>query len=307
MNSAATVADLIASWQKQGLTKAEIVVKAAEACMGWPYVWGGYGQYCTPGNRQSYAQRSSCPEGERQQIQKKCQVLNGTKGSCAGCKYFPNTNVRFFDCRGFTRWLLAQVGISLQGAGATSQWNNESNWLAKGLIRDMPEDVVCCVFQKNPNSTVMEHTGMGVGGGLIIHCSGEVKTARSTDKGWTHYAIPKGLNGAIPVPDWRPTIRRGSSGEDVKYCQSILISLGYDLGSYGADGKFGAKTEAAVKAFQKSKGLAADGVVGPLTWDALERAEPEPVKYYAVSIPHLTKEQAEALKKTYPAAEIKEE
>jgi peptidoglycan hydrolase-like protein with peptidoglycan-binding domain len=35
------------------------------------------------------------------------------------------------------------------------------------------------------------------------------------------------------------------------------------------DGIFGAKTLAAVRAFQRSRGLTVDGVVGPLTWGAL--------------------------------------
>lgn len=39
--------------------------------------------------------------------------------------------------------------------------------------------------------------------------------------------------------------------------------------SLDVDGSFGADTEAAVKAFQKSKGLTVDGIVGPKTWKAL--------------------------------------
>lgn len=64
-----------------------------------------------------------------------------------------------------------------------------------------------------------------------------------------------------------PTLRRGSTGKEVKYLQDILNRLGY---SVTADGVFGAKTEAAVKKFQKDYGLVADGIVGAKTWSMLE-------------------------------------
>ena len=51
--------------------------------------------------------------------------------------------------------------------------------------------------------------------------------------------------------------------------QEKLLLLGYDLGSCGADGIFGKKTLAAVKAFQRDNKLKADGITGPLTWNAL--------------------------------------
>ena len=47
------------------------------------------------------------------------------------------------------------------------------------------------------------------------------------------------------------------------------MKLGYSLAKYGADGKFGAETEKAVRAFQRKAGLAADGKYGNLTHDAL--------------------------------------
>lgn len=65
------------------------------------------------------------------------------------------------------------------------------------------------------------------------------------------------------------TLRKGDSGGEVKDLQKKLISLGYDLGKYGADGKFGDKTEAAVKKFQKKNELVIDGVVGKRTWAKL--------------------------------------
>jgi len=64
-----------------------------------------------------------------------------------------------------------------------------------------------------------------------------------------------------------PTLRNGASGTYVKTLQATLNSLGYNCGS--VDGKFGAKTLAAVKKFQKAKGLTVDGIVGPKTWSAL--------------------------------------
>ncbi|MBR2699845.1 MAG: spore cortex-lytic enzyme [Clostridia bacterium] len=59
----------------------------------------------------------------------------------------------------------------------------------------------------------------------------------------------------------------GSSGADVKKVQRKLIDWGYLDGT--ADGKYGAKTQAAVKAFQRKNGLSADGRVGAGTAAAM--------------------------------------
>lgn len=306
MNTYAKVQEMLNEWRAQKLSKAEIVVRLAKACLGWPYVWGAYGQQCTPSTRRAYAARSVCPSGESELIIKQCQVCNGSKSSCAGCKFYPGGPVLCFDCRGFTRWVLARVGISLNGAGATSQWNDAKNWVAKGAAKDTPTDLVCCEFKRN--GTKMDHTGLSIGSGEIIHCSGTVREGKVTDMGWTNYAIPVGLEGGIPV--WRQTIRKGSRGEDVRYCQELLAKLGYDIGKSGVDGIFGTQTRAAVLAFQKAAGLNADGVVGPLTWQALESAEkpPEPVvKTYKVCISNLTKAQADDLQRAYPGSVITEE
>lgn len=56
-------------------------------------------------------------------------------------------------------------------------------------------------------------------------------------------------------------LRIGSTGEDVKKLQT---KLGVE-----SIGKFGPKTEAAVKAWQKKNGLKDDGIVGPITWNQL--------------------------------------
>ena len=58
-----------------------------------------------------------------------------------------------------------------------------------------------------------------------------------------------------------PVLRKGCEGESVKALQRLL--------GVADDGIFGAKTQAAVIAFQNKKGLAGDGVVGQLTWNKL--------------------------------------
>jgi peptidoglycan hydrolase-like protein with peptidoglycan-binding domain len=62
-------------------------------------------------------------------------------------------------------------------------------------------------------------------------------------------------------------LKKGSSGYQVKVLQTLLKLNGYDCGT--VDGQFGGKTYAAVIAFQKSRGLVADGIVGPKTWNKL--------------------------------------
>lgn len=63
------------------------------------------------------------------------------------------------------------------------------------------------------------------------------------------------------------TLKNGSKGPEVKTLQRNLNALGYDCGD--VDGSLGPKTLAALKAFQKAKGLEVDGYCGQLTWTAL--------------------------------------
>jgi N-acetyl-anhydromuramyl-L-alanine amidase AmpD len=60
----------------------------------------------------------------------------------------------------------------------------------------------------------------------------------------------------------RPTLRRGSSGDAVAGLQARL--------GLPADGIFGPRTEAGVRSFQRQHGLVPDGIVGPLSWRALD-------------------------------------
>jgi hypothetical protein len=163
------------------------------------------------------------------------------------------------------------------GTGATSQWNDDSNWATKGEITTMPKGIPVVLFRRN--GTTMQHTGYALGDGTYIHAGGHGSgvTRHKLQKGWTHWAIPVGfytdeelqkIMGGKPM---EKILRRGSAGHDVKEMQKSLIDRGYDLGKYGADGKFGAVTEKAVMDFQQDHGLSLTGI-----WSDAERAVLKP-------------------------------
>lgn len=87
------------------------------------------------------------------------------------------------------------------------------------------------------------------------------------------YAVPKYKAEAQPqkaevkVMVEMKQLSKGSKGAQVKTLQRLLNATGYNCGN--VDGDFGAKTDAAVRAYQKAKGLGVDGVVGAKTWAAL--------------------------------------
>lgn len=67
-----------------------------------------------------------------------------------------------------------------------------------------------------------------------------------------------------------PTLKRGSLSNYVLIAQDDLNTLGFRTG--GLDGIFGAATQNAVKNYQNSRGLVADGIVGCNTWRSLQEA-----------------------------------
>jgi hypothetical protein len=66
------------------------------------------------------------------------------------------------------------------------------------------------------------------------------------------------------------TLKPGDTGSQVKTLQQALAALGYSAGK--ADGVYGPSTTNAVERFQVAKGLDEDGVMGPATLAALQKA-----------------------------------
>jgi len=87
-----------------------------------------------------------------------------------------------------------------------------------------------------------------------------------------------------------PTLRKGSSGSNVKKAQQALIAKGYSCGIFGADGDFGSGTLSAVNAIRKDCGLEQTGIIDNDLWiillDLTASVNPEsPVKQDNVAPP----------------------
>ena len=75
--------------------------------------------------------------------------------------------------------------------------------------------------------------------------------------------------GTVPPSS---VLRRGSSGQDVitlQYLLNVAAEFNSAIPAPAQDGNFGRETQEAVIAFQRAAGLEPDGMVGPLTWQAL--------------------------------------
>jgi peptidoglycan hydrolase-like protein with peptidoglycan-binding domain len=90
--------------------------------------------------------------------------------------------------------------------------------------------------------------------------SSTTPTTATTSKPSLRVAIPAGAGN----------ISAGDSGSAVLTLQKALAALGLDVGT--PDGKFGQKTQDALKAFQTAHNLTPDGIVGNDTVRALNEA-----------------------------------
>lgn len=87
-------------------------------------------------------------------------------------------------------------------------------------------------------------------------------------------AYRRHVSGAVPS-----VLKAGSRGGSVKALQQQLAVLGYRL---RADGIFGPATQAAVRRFQKERGLVVDGIAGLRTLETLNKAiAPEKMGWWA--------------------------
>jgi hypothetical protein len=117
-----------------------------------------------------------------------------------------------------------------------------------------------------------EHAHVSVGNGP------DGRSTTNYDNGTATWRIATLDNTAPPKPkpskpsagtklgDKMPTIKHGNKGSRVRLLQGLLIAWGHNV---AVDGIFGPKTDAAVRKFQGKYAKPVDGMVGPITWNAL--------------------------------------
>lgn len=246
------------------------------------------------------------------------------------------------DCQAFVEECLREIGAykNLPGSNA---WYRAMNWTgtpeecARAFGR-IPDGAFLFILEQNgkePEKYKADGIGNASHIGICTGKRGKGAVHSSKSKGmvceskfagvainggwnrvglWTD-ALDYGLDdagtasGSTTKPETRPTIRRGSRGKYVTLLQTMLVNRGYDVGSTGADGDFGIRTERAVQAYQRANGLEVDGIVGPLTWAALDDVPDNSVTaaLYEIRIGGLTKDQVTELLKEYPKADVIQE
>lgn len=275
----------------------------------WGYIWG--------------------TAGEKWTAAKQAELEKTTDADRANSRKYGSQWIGHYvaDCSGLFSWAFKQLGGYMYHGSDTMyrKYCTEKGALVKGKRDDgMTLKPGTAVFVWNAEKKKYTHVGLYVGNGLVIEAAGArqgVISGKVTATKWTHWGELKNVDysGVQPDPEPgpadKPMIKRGSTGPYVVECQEDLIALGYDVGKTGADGKFGANTEKAVKAFQTAhdgpdgRALKVDGIVGHATWWALDEAVkpqpgPAPVQTYTVTIHGLTKEQAEQFVSAYPGSEM---
>ena len=215
----------------------------------WGYIWGTSGELWTK-EKQEAATEAMAKQYGAQWIGK-----------------------RVCDCSGLFYWAFHELGGWIHH-GSNSIWNEDCVNSTKGTLKNgkrsdgkaiRPGSAVFLTTDEGGKKS-RHHIGIFIGSNLCIEAKGTRSGVVSSPLShWDEVAELKNVSYDGEVI--RMTLRRGCSGEEVKELQETLILKGYDPGT--ADGIFGGRTEAAVKAFQTDYGLTADGIVGDKTWAVL--------------------------------------
>ncbi len=203
--------------------------------------------------------------GARITIAKDCvEAFKAIDSIMQSFKYAPRKkDTGAFNCRKIT----GGSNYSLHAYGIAVDYNWSTNPYGKRLITDMPAAMVQAI--KNIK------TKKGV---QIFRWGGDY----SRNKDAMHYEVvvsPAELKAGV---DWKTvaadppnpndpsshaTLQKGDKGPTVEKLHELLVKAGFK--ELDGKGNFGSKTHVAVRGYQSSRGLGADGICGLQTWTAL--------------------------------------
>ncbi len=182
-----------------------------------------------------------------------------------------------------TYYVLAAGRCNHAGAGIwQGLTNGNANFIGieaenTGGARDFPWPAHQMEAYHHGVAAILRHVGKGV-----QFCAAHKEYARPLGRksdpvfemGSFRASVAAILAGTVPAPApipatepgaaARPTLRRGARNNWVNVLQTGI--------GVAADGAFGGQTEAALRAFQRAHGLLADGIAGPQTWLAIDKA-----------------------------------
>ena len=280
------------------ITANDLVSKFRQALEdNWGYIWGTSGVKWTAAKQKQLEQTTDSDRAVSRQY---------------GSKWIGHMVA---DCSGLFVWAFKQLGSTMYHGSNTMylKWCVNKGELKKGNRTDggaLKAGTAVFVW----NGKTYSHVGLYVGDGTVIEAAGTkqgVITSKVSATKWTHWGELKDVSfdGAVdpapaPAPEpERNTLRKGDKGETVRELQTALMRLGYGLGSCGIDGDYGRATMAAVQLFQHDHGLTVDGICGPKTYAALDKAlasgEPQKTVKYTVTICGLTDAKAKEIVNKY--------
>lgn len=191
-----------------------------------------------------------------------------------------------WDCAEFASWIVYQVTALLYGCvddkedpaianAYTGSWSEDANAVGKIISIPVAAGIPGAAILRIPQAAATGHIVISDGNGGTVEAHSQkrgVIESTLANRRWDIGILVPGIKydqGSSPVIVEPPkyVIYRLTdpwmTGRTVKAIQQALQQAGYDVG--GIDGKFGSHTQAAVIAYQLSKGLIADGEVGQKT------------------------------------------